>query len=838
MNSRIELLSPAGDSDAFKAAVLAGADAIYFGLEKFSARTRAANISLKELEILAPIAKSRSKRLYLTLNTLLRDSEINDAINLTAMALERGVDAIIVQDIGLLTSIRTHFPHAEIHASTQMTTHNLSQIEFLAESGVSQVNLSRELSIDQIRLFSEKLKHYGIIPEVFVHGAYCISYSGQCYLSGSLYGQAGNRGSCVQPCRRQFSTSSGNFTAPFSLKDNSAFKYAEELCSCAPISLKIEGRIKNAEYVWSVTKSWREELDLIKAGKASSKESDLLNKSFNRGFATDYLEGCPTQNFFNFGQKDATLQKAGTVQSFSADKKVLKISRGSSDAVIETNDRLLIKTRNDKFICNAEISRLFNDSKPNFSNAEIKITGKLNGKIEKGQIVYKTSPIFEAKNLKAEIDALKPLGIPLSVKIAGKYNEALECTFFTGNVSVQVKTKALLEKAEKHGLNEETLRQKLGRLDNTGFSLKEIDITSLEKNLFIAPQELNELRRDAIQKLNRKTGLFELPSDIKADSQKNVGRDNTNCTNETSGEASFIQPYLIDIEEKSSISQNMVINKEPELSFLCSSIRQASSLLKDGKTVILELSLLINDETQDFLIKNRQVIPYFQSILFDEDLKNAEALLEKLAAKKDNDKRLILCENTGLAFFAHKIGMETILGSFCNASNSRSIHAYSDFLGIRGIIPSSEISYEDVNKLKIPENVRMYYPLFSEELLMQSRQCLLHNLTGCKKTSCDRICIEECERNFQSYGKAGESFRAIKRKGFYSSLFSQKAVSNAKAFRLLRNTIDTWIVDIRFQDSETENLLIKKAEDFIHKTNKQTFLEPFENTMEKKFYFC
>ena len=194
MNQKIELLSPAGDSDAFKAAILAGANAIYFGLEKFSARTRATNLTLSQLEELAPLAKSRSVRLYLTLNTLVRDCEIGDALRLAETALERGVDAIIVQDFGLMAALRAHFPNAEIHASTQMTTHNLAQLDLLARAGVSQVNLSRELSIEQIKLFSEKLKIYGIVPEVFVHGAYCISYSGQCYLSGALYGQAGNRG--------------------------------------------------------------------------------------------------------------------------------------------------------------------------------------------------------------------------------------------------------------------------------------------------------------------------------------------------------------------------------------------------------------------------------------------------------------------------------------------------------------------------------------------------------------------------------------------------------------------------------------------------------------------
>lgn len=834
MDQKIELLSPAGDSDAFKAAILAGANAIYFGLEKFSARTRATNLTLAQLEELAPLAKSRSVRLYLTLNTLVRDCELGDALRLAETALEHGVDAIIVQDFGLIAALRAHFPQTEIHASTQMTTHNLAQLDLLARAGVSQVNLSRELSIEQIKLFSEKLKNYGIVPEVFVHGAYCISYSGQCYLSGALYGQAGNRGSCVQPCRRQFFASNGKLIAPFSLKDNCAFRFAKELCSFAPISLKIEGRIKSAEYVYSVTKSWREQLDLIEAGKAVSKESELLDKSFNRGFATDYLEGCPTKDFFNFGEKDTTMQKAGTVQSFSADKMMLKISAstsstdsrkniggaGSASALLEQNDRLLIKTKDGRFICNAEVCKTFQNGAADCSEAQIKITGKLNGRIEKGQIVYKSSPAIEVQNLKQKLDALKPLAVPLFIEVSGKLNEPLVCKFSADGAFVIEKTDAVLEKASKHGLDEETLRQKLGKLGGTIFALEKLDAAKLEDGLFIALPELNELRRRGTQKLAENLAKAEKDAACKFEPNAN-------------------QIDWSDLQDFSHTkdSTNSAATATPKLAFFCSSIRQAAELLQTRKTVIFELPLVISGEAQQFLAENETVIPHFQSILFEEDFNAAAACLEKLAATKSGHKRQVWCENTGLADFAQKAGFGVILGSFCNAANSMSIQAYAKLLGIAAIVPSIEISYEDISNLIVPQNVKLFYPLFSEELLMQSRQCLLRNLTGCTKVACDRTCIEQCEKQFSVKGAADEAFRAVKRKGFYSGLFSAKPVSNAKAFNTLRHKIDTWIVDLRFQDSVSEKRIIEAAEDFANKSAGSRFSEPFNDTIEKKFWF-
>ena len=201
----VELLSPAGDVKSFKTAILAGANAIFFGVSDFNARQRAENISFENLIDLIKLAKSKNVKSYLTLNTLVFDSEFSLLVETVKNAVACGVDAVIVQDLGVLSVVKKLFPELEIHASTQMTTHNILQCEFLSEVGVSQINLSRELSLDELKPIVKYLNTKNIVAEIFVHGAYCISFSGQCYFSNYLYGEAGNRGLCVQPCRRELS---------------------------------------------------------------------------------------------------------------------------------------------------------------------------------------------------------------------------------------------------------------------------------------------------------------------------------------------------------------------------------------------------------------------------------------------------------------------------------------------------------------------------------------------------------------------------------------------------------------------------------------------------------
>lgn len=257
MTRNIELLAPGGDLDAIKAAIAAGADAVYCGLNRFNARNRAKNIAVDDLHGVISLAHGNNCKIFLTLNIIIVESEFDALKDLLNKLINTGIDGIIVQDIGVLYMVSKYFPGLEVHASTQLTTHNRGQIEFLNRLAVSRVNLSRELSLDEIRDLTLYAHELDISTEVFIHGSYCISFSGLCYLSSVTGGRSGNRGRCSQPCRNRYETTAQGKAFPLNLKDNSAYFDLEDLYDAGVDALKIEGRIKKFDYVYTVVHCWK-----------------------------------------------------------------------------------------------------------------------------------------------------------------------------------------------------------------------------------------------------------------------------------------------------------------------------------------------------------------------------------------------------------------------------------------------------------------------------------------------------------------------------------------------------------------------------------------------------
>ena len=250
----MEILSPAGNKEALISAIRSGADAVYFGVGKFNARRNAENFSTNDLKDISKYCHNRGVKAYLALNTLVNDDEFDDAIKVVKSACEAGIDAIIVTDLGLANIIRKSAPNMPLHASTQMTIHNIDGIKFLKKNGFKRVVLARENSYSDLIKISEYAKKLGIETEIFVTGAHCMSISGQCLLSSVLGSRSGNRGLCAQPCRLPFKVKNGN-GYDLSLKDMNLFEHFSELESIGIKSLKIEGRMKNAEYVAAATHS-------------------------------------------------------------------------------------------------------------------------------------------------------------------------------------------------------------------------------------------------------------------------------------------------------------------------------------------------------------------------------------------------------------------------------------------------------------------------------------------------------------------------------------------------------------------------------------------------------
>ena len=310
MSRKIELLAPGGDVDAIKAAIIAGANAIYCGLDIFNARNRAANLSFDDLVGIIKLAHEYECEVFLTLNVVILEHEIPTLTKLLNQLVNTGIDGIIVQDLGIFNLVKKFFPSLHIHASTQLTTHNEGQILFLAKIGATRANLSRELNLTEIKLLTALAHDNEVLTEVFVHGALCIAFSGQCYSSSVSVGNSGNRGRCSQACRDEYEVTAAGNKFPLNLKDNSAWFDLPDLVEAGVDSLKIEGRIKGAQYVHTVVDSWRQQINtFVDTGKLLADDSALY-KVFNRDFTNSFLKGNLTKDMFIDNPRDNSFTHA------------------------------------------------------------------------------------------------------------------------------------------------------------------------------------------------------------------------------------------------------------------------------------------------------------------------------------------------------------------------------------------------------------------------------------------------------------------------------------------------------------------------------------------------
>ena len=298
---KVEVLSPVGNSEMLLAAVRSGADAVYLGLENFNARRNAENFTIESLKEAVAFCHIRGVKVYLTLNIMLKDDEIENAVKETVLAAQCGIDGVITADVGFVSLLHKTLPTLPIHASTQMTVHSVSAIKPLKEMGFCRVVVSREMSKAELTVFCQEAKKQNMEVEVFVHGALCMCMSGQCLLSAMLGGRSGNRGLCAGPCRLPFSVIGGE-NYDLSLKDLSLVEYLNELKDMGVASLKIEGRMKRPEYVAAATAACRQMLD---CGRVDPNINGALSAVFSRsGFTDGYYKGNLDKDMFGIRTKD------------------------------------------------------------------------------------------------------------------------------------------------------------------------------------------------------------------------------------------------------------------------------------------------------------------------------------------------------------------------------------------------------------------------------------------------------------------------------------------------------------------------------------------------------
>ena len=477
-----EILAPGGSFNTSIHAFEAGADAVYIGMSSFSARKGAKNFTLDELRRLKSYAVEHNKKIFVALNTILKEQELDEMIHLLHHLFLIRIDAVILQDPGLAYIIKNFFPQIEIHASTQMAVHNADAVEFLKNEGFSRIILARELSLSEIRKIREL--HRDVELEVFIHGAMCYSFSGICLASGTLLGRSGNRGECGQICRTWFESSSGN-KYQFSANDLKAGTLAKDLQKMGINSLKIEGRLKNPEYVSHTVSYYRSLLD-NKDKDIVLKEETLSELSFSRNQTTAFFNNPKGENMINNRFASHTGIPAGKIISAGNKSFVLKSETDLSD-----RDGLLIinDSGNDQFALKSE-------GKKSFYKKGESLTILYSGKIRTGITVYKIS----GHNLQLKEfndNSWKPWKSSISVKIILEKNVIYFHTSIF-NKSVIVKENISFEKSRSGIDIIEILRQNLSKSGLSIFNINEIDLENktglLNNELFIPLSHLKGIK--------------------------------------------------------------------------------------------------------------------------------------------------------------------------------------------------------------------------------------------------------------------------------------------------------------------------------------------------------
>ena len=517
----IELLSPVGDFECLKAAVQNGADSVYFGAGSFSARAFATNFDEENLEKAITYAKLRGVKTNLTLNTLIKNDEMANAIKLASKAYEFGIDAIIVQDLGLARILIKHFPDLPIHASTQMSVHNLEGVLALQKMGFSRVVLSRELSISEIEYIC---KNSDVEIEVFVHGALCISYSGQCLFSSMVGGRSGNRGKCAQPCRLPYELLEDNKTLDkgylLSPRDLCGLEYLPNLVNAGVSCLKIEGRMKTPEYVATVTKIYRKYLDLAIQGKSFEiKEQDKkdLLQVFNRGgFSNGHLLDNSNKDLIYKVKSNNMGIFLGTISNFNNNKG--HISFTTSDKIC-IGDKISIENKKHETSIYTISELMVNDKNIPFANEGQKIKiGRMKGNISIGDKIYKISDKEltsnslstlnqENKKINLNCKMVVKKDLPISIEIADN----------NGHI-VNIVSDIYPVDAVNSPITVERLTTQISKTNNTPFHFTNIEI-DLDNNLYIQGiSNINELRRQALAQYEEKLiKSFKRSSNISGD---------------------------------------------------------------------------------------------------------------------------------------------------------------------------------------------------------------------------------------------------------------------------------------------------------------------------------
>lgn len=483
-----ELLAPAGNMEALKAAIANGCDAVYLGMQKFGARAYSCNFDETTLPEAVSYAHLREVKVYVTMNTIVFEEELSDMRAQLAFLNEIGVDGVIVQDMAVFDYIVKHFPDMEAHCSTQMGIDDLDGTLLWKELGAERVVLAREVDIEK----AKKIRNEADVPiEIFVHGALCVSYSGNCLMSGLIGYRSGNRGRCVGSCRKPYEllnkTTGKSLGTSYllSTKDLNTIDYINDLKELD--SLKIEGRMKEPAYVANVVAKYRKALD----GTVTAEEKDELKKTFNRTFTKGYLFGEDPKDLSNIQKPNNFGYEIGVISGSYKGMYEIKLHDE-----LRQNDIIRVD-HNDEDV-NLSVVKLY-DREGNLINRADRVCYiRIKEKLAKGDLVYKTKDYLFYKELEQHMDG-EFRRFPLSLRVYAYPGAPLTIDAEGLGVRCFYESEEVLETAENHPTTAEQVKKQLAKLNDTVFSLENLEFE--ECGAFLPVKMLNQARREIVDRL-------------------------------------------------------------------------------------------------------------------------------------------------------------------------------------------------------------------------------------------------------------------------------------------------------------------------------------------------
>lgn len=807
--TKVELLAPVGDWNCLKAAVQNGADAVYFGVEQFNARMYAANFNVEDMKQVIEYCKLRNVKTNLTLNTLLENCEFDNAVDLAKEAYKAGVDAIIVQDLGLAKYLIDNIPGLPIHASTQMTVHNLQGVLKLEKLGFDRVVLSRELSCEEIEYICKNCK---VEIETFIHGALCICYSGQCLFSSVVGGRSGNRGKCAGPCRLPYELISENAETHerksidkgylLSTKDLCGIAYLPRLVQAGVKCFKIEGRMKSPEYVATVTRIYRKYIDMVLNNYdfiIDEKDINDLMQVFNRGgFSDGHLDSKHNRNLI-FPEKPSNMGiYLGTIKKYNSNKGHITLQLEED---LELGDSISVSNEASKYLVSELMIKNVNQKKVS-ANTEVTI-GRMKGNIKVGDKVYRISSKALSDFAKASYDNCENKKIPLNCTVTIKKNTPISMEISTNKntcynelySSIYVKeiSNMIPIDALKTPISVERVVKQISKTTNTPFSFENITVL-LDDGLYVPSiSTLNELRRTALEKVEQEI-------------------------------LSRAKRTLLDLSKKSKESITYTPNvKNPEISVLFRQLELDFDYTKLDKekitNIYVSLELFISKKYSkiiSYFSDNYNLYIYVPSII-KTNYKNIALSTIEQAVMIYNIKGFIV-SNIGDFELLKKYSKDyEFIGNYTlNVFNNNTMEEYRK-LGLSRITLSRELNQELIKEMLANANINTEMIVYGNLPLMASSYCFLGETNKCYPD-----CGTNCKKNNKYYLKdrLGFNFRVVP-----NSIETVTLICNSKTL-----SVSTKDLPVNFVRLDILNESINEINEAVDKAYNREKLEGLQYT--------